>query len=74
MDGMATIEEVDCGGVVDDVQVQQDGTIQMYLDFLDDWESSLLQNVYMLYPMHEILILWVRRPSSLSLMGPQEIC
>eukprot|EP00957_Ditylum_brightwellii_P073859 5611907-Ditylum_brightwellii.AAC.1 len=51
---MAAIEAVDCSGVVGDAQVQQDGTFQTYLDFLDDWESSLLQNVDMLYPIHEI--------------------
>eukprot|EP00957_Ditylum_brightwellii_P116016 8850623-Ditylum_brightwellii.AAC.1 len=39
MDGMATVEKVDCSGVVGDVQVQQDGTFQTYLDFLDDLES-----------------------------------
>eukprot|EP00957_Ditylum_brightwellii_P080959 6158506-Ditylum_brightwellii.AAC.1 len=51
---MTTIEEVDCSGVVGNVQVQQDGTFQMYLDFLEDWESSLLHNLDMLHPTHEI--------------------
>eukprot|EP00957_Ditylum_brightwellii_P075957 5774115-Ditylum_brightwellii.AAC.1 len=36
-----------------DGMVQQDGTFQMYLDFLEDWESSLLHNVNMLHPIHE---------------------
>eukprot|EP00957_Ditylum_brightwellii_P178868 13624578-Ditylum_brightwellii.AAC.1 len=53
-DGMITIEEVDCSGVVGNVQIQQDGTFQMSLDFLEDWESSLLQNVNTLHPIHEI--------------------
>eukprot|EP00957_Ditylum_brightwellii_P096529 7351144-Ditylum_brightwellii.AAC.1 len=54
MGGMSKIEDVDCSGVVGDVQVQQDGTFQMYLDFPDDWKSSLLQNADMLYLIHEI--------------------
>eukprot|EP00957_Ditylum_brightwellii_P161789 12318404-Ditylum_brightwellii.AAC.1 len=54
IDGMATIKEVDCSRVVGNVQVQQDGTFQMYLDFFEDWESSLLQNVDMLHLIHEI--------------------
>eukprot|EP00957_Ditylum_brightwellii_P137866 10511392-Ditylum_brightwellii.AAC.1 len=53
-DGMVTIEEVDCSGVVSNVQVQQDDTFQMHLDFLEVWESSLLQNVNTVHPIHKI--------------------
>eukprot|EP00957_Ditylum_brightwellii_P135058 10297353-Ditylum_brightwellii.AAC.1 len=38
-DGMVTIEEVDCSGVVGNIQ---------------DWESSLLQNTNTEHPIHKI--------------------
>eukprot|EP00957_Ditylum_brightwellii_P062016 4706709-Ditylum_brightwellii.AAC.1 len=70
--GMATIEEVDCSGVVGNVQVQKDGTCQMYLDFLEDLESSLLQNVNTLHPIHKIFdtMLCPVSTTRLSPLGP----
>eukprot|EP00957_Ditylum_brightwellii_P036951 2796951-Ditylum_brightwellii.AAC.1 len=53
-DGMVTIKGVDYSGVVGNVQVQQDGTFQLYLDFLEDWKSSLLQIVNTLQLIHKI--------------------
>eukprot|EP00957_Ditylum_brightwellii_P064187 4869990-Ditylum_brightwellii.AAC.1 len=51
-DGMVTWENFVCLRIVEDIKLQQDGTFQMYLNFLDEWESSLLQYVDVKYPLH----------------------
>eukprot|EP00957_Ditylum_brightwellii_P143185 10910127-Ditylum_brightwellii.AAC.1 len=41
--------------IAGDIRVRQDGTFQMYLNFLDKWESSLLQDIDVKYPICQII-------------------
>eukprot|EP00957_Ditylum_brightwellii_P208643 15358343-Ditylum_brightwellii.AAC.1 len=54
--GMVMWEHFTCCGIVDDNDVKQDDTFQMHLDFLDELESSLLQNVDVQYLIHQVIM------------------
>eukprot|EP00957_Ditylum_brightwellii_P015534 1171269-Ditylum_brightwellii.AAC.1 len=55
-DGMVMWKDLEYHGIVGDIKVCQDSTFQTYLDFLDKWESRLLQNIGVKYPIHKIIL------------------
>eukprot|EP00957_Ditylum_brightwellii_P158662 12076547-Ditylum_brightwellii.AAC.2 len=53
---MASLRGPTASELARDIKVQQDGTFQMYLELLDKWESSLLQNVDVKYLIHQVIM------------------